>query len=243
MSSFNRGEGQKVRVICVLKKNAKSAKKALELANLLNKNYRMVPSDSWDDCIALPVHENALLQEEGPWTEWVKHIAAQFCPYSTAVLGNHQQKPAEPTLDGLSPSQLAIYHTIRKIYKQETLTNDDQLHKIRLLNNLVCPKKLETFGDDRTLVIPPNAFVGEDFESLLQTSEESHPNLGEFWQELAIIHNSNRIARRGTVDPNSKIRESGHRLVWPASGIPETTGKYLGYPNVLFLCVQCRPFC
>jgi hypothetical protein len=227
MPSSSVDQGQEVNVICVLKKNAKSAKKALEAANLLNKNFRMVPSVSWHNCIALPVHEDALAASmNGPWTEWTEHTEVQVCPYSTSVMGNYHQKPTEKAIDGLTPGQQAIYQTIRTMSKQETIAKEC-LNRIQQLNNTICPKKIETFGDDRTLVIPPNAFVGEEFDSLLQidTKEMNIDDCRiEFWKQLAESNNSKRIARRGAIDPNSKIRESGHRLVWPLSGIPERTG-------------------
>ena len=34
------------------------------------------------------------------------------------------------------------------------------------------------------------------------------------WKSLATMHGSTRIVRRGTVDPESRIRESGYRIVW-----------------------------
>eukprot|EP00536_Pseudo-nitzschia_multiseries_P007117 jgi/Psemu1/324610/estExt_fgenesh1_pg.C_1630001 len=37
----------------------------------------------------------------------------------------------------------------------------------------------------------------------------------DFWRRLALAHNSPRVVRRGGIDPNSKIRESGHRILWP----------------------------
>jgi 16S rRNA G966 N2-methylase RsmD len=48
-----------------------------------------------------------------------------------------------------------------------------------------------------------------------------------FWRQLMAVHGSQRIVRRGTIDIDSGIRQSGHRLVFPSchgGGIPETTG-------------------
>eukprot|EP00980_Cylindrotheca_fusiformis_P022372 scaffold9262_cov107-Cylindrotheca_fusiformis.AAC.1 len=263
-----------VKVICVLKKNAKLVKTALEEANLLNKNYRMVPSQEWPDCIAVPVLHHGIPVENGDdrqqqlsWTKWIEHESEQICPYSTSVLGNfgqlqqqQQQQQQKASADATSnsgggdaaavaqqpmtPSQQAIYDTIRNMSTNHPDHNNDILilQKIQELHPSVCPKKLEVFGDDRTLVIPSTAFQGSSnefffFDSLIRlfpsTNDDNKTNLDHhtvmdfFWKRLAAIHKSQRIVRKGTVNPNSKIRESGHRLVWPVSGIPETTG--IGY--------------
>lgn len=34
------------------------------------------------------------------------------------------------------------------------------------------------------------------------------------WKKLAQAHRSKRVVRRGEIDPNSKVRESGHSIIW-----------------------------
>jgi len=36
------------------------------------------------------------------------------------------------------------------------------------------------------------------------------------WKMLAQAHRSKRVVRRGEIDPNSKVRESGHSIIWMA---------------------------
>ena len=86
--------------------------------------------------------------------------------------------------------------------------------------NKTMPPKLEIMGDDRTLVIPfraLNAASDASFEKIIQyaigenNQEEFMPLL---WKMLADSHRSQRVVRRGEVDPNSKVRESGHSILW-----------------------------
>jgi hypothetical protein len=62
----------------------------------------------------------------------------------------------------------------------------------------------------------------DDKENIIDTDIEekkvdSSIVYDDFWYRLALAHNSSRIVRRGGVDPNSKIRETGHRVMWSSS--------------------------
>uniref|UniRef100_A0A7S4ANR9 tRNA(Phe) (4-demethylwyosine(37)-C(7)) aminocarboxypropyltransferase n=1 Tax=Pseudo-nitzschia australis TaxID=44445 RepID=A0A7S4ANR9_9STRA len=143
-------------------------------------------------------------------------------------------------------------------------TNKSIIDRVLQLNSTVCPGSrrrpfLEIFGDDRTVVVPPGAFEGEEFCSILRdvqrlrmqkrTEQRQNSNddgydddnddkydnnndangyhfdgivdddigrlYDDFWRRLASAHNSPRVVRRGGIDPNSKVRESGHRILWP----------------------------
>lgn len=94
-----------------------------------------------------------------------------------------------------------------------------------------CPKKLEIIGDDRTLVVPRWAFYvinsgdceigkqkgGTEFHQLLvQHTISTESNYDEIkkiqyalWENLARIHRSPRVVRRGDITPESGVRESG----------------------------------
>lgn len=239
--------GDPVTVLCVLKKNAKAAKQALEGIHALHKRYRMIPSVHHSDCIALPITistDNNIESTVKEWKEtyhwdWIQHVDRQVCPFSTAVLGNHSYKGTDDSgksyydewLQGLNSTQQALYHVICKLAQRERTQLQDKTtlqEDIQSMDLATCPKKLEIFGDDRTLVLPPTAIPISTVDQLLN----NHVGIGsdkeelrfEFWKELAAVYNSPRIARRGTVDPESKIRESGHRLIWPVAGIPDDTG-------------------
>jgi len=119
------------------------------------------------------------------------------------------------------------------------------IFRVLQLDSTVCPASrrrqfLEIFGDDRTVVVPRGAFEGEEFLSILRDVRRTHNHkhkidncktenislnavnettslYNDFWRRLALAHDSPRVVRRGGIDPNSKIRESGHRILWPLS--------------------------
>jgi hypothetical protein len=96
------------------------------------------------------------------------------------------------------------------------------------LSASTCPKKLEVIGDGRTLVLPRwSFFVTErtDCEAIPDTrkgAHEFHQLLSQYkvqngeqqfqsvlWEILARTHRSPRVVRRGDIDPESGVRESG----------------------------------
>ncbi len=99
----------------------------------------------------------------------------------------------------------------------------------------LCPKKLEVMGDDRTLVVPSTAFLLQeqettnDFHRLLidivsqirndcpdRTDQPTIYKIQEnLWKNLTSLYKSPRVVRRGDIDPESGVRESGHRILWP----------------------------
>jgi hypothetical protein len=226
-SSSRPDRGSDVTVVYVLKRNAKAAKSALETADLLNKNFRMIPADPdvAKDCIALPVNDEFEITQEGSWKEYIETTGTQLCPFSTAILGNRRQLVQTSNYKNLTLVQQAILRTIQKLSSSNS-KEAELIDKMQNLEQSVCPKKLEIFGDDRTLVVPPHSFEGEEFQAILCSDSQENEAYcrTELWRQLAQVHDSPRIARRGTVDPNSRIRESGHRLLFPHCGIPDTTG-------------------
>lgn len=97
-----------------------------------------------------------------------------------------------------------------------------------------CPQKLEVIGDDRTLVVPGTAFLINDddttqqFHQLLtnvctrrddNSSVTTNHTMYEIqkmlWKNLASLYKSTRVVRRGDIDSESAVRESGHRILWP----------------------------
>jgi hypothetical protein len=247
--------GCDVRVLYALRRNAKPAKKTLEQAGFLNKNFRMTAVVGDDlpanlqDCIAIPVVKEMDTYQDGPWSEFVIDSGLQVCPYSTSVLGNH--RPMAGTANNgytdLTVVQQAILGTIQSLVTSSneskvssSYSSDGFVERMQALDPVVCPKKLEVLGDDRTLVLPPLAFTSEEFQALICSGFTNHDSkcMEVLWSQLARRHGSSRIARRGTVDRESRIRESGHKLVWPISGIPDETGtvpyQYAFMFNVLF---------
>lgn len=120
---------------------------------------------------------------------------------------------------------------------QKELASFQEMAKtsVSSLSIKTCPKKLEVMGDDRTLVVPSTAFLLQEqettneFHQLLtnitsQTIRNS-PREDEYstmcklqqklWENLASLYHSPRVVRRGDIDPESGVRESGHRILWP----------------------------
>jgi hypothetical protein len=225
-------DGASVRVLYVLRRNAKAVKISLEKDRLLHKQFRMTQpaEDKQDDsirdaCIAIPVTDECLVG-----SPMVVATGTQYCPYSSAFLGNYQgtRKRDSQSLSCLltTPVQQALVTALLKCSQQEPTAQvkDEMIERIRKLRVTMCPKKLEVIGDDRTLVIPRRAFREDDdsFATLLTLAEKT--DRSKFWEEFALAMNTPRIVRRGDIDPDSSIRESGHRLLWPYCGQPEETG-------------------
>lgn len=230
------GIRQNVFVVMTLKENAKSVKSALEDAKLLNKNFRMVPSASNPDTIALPVIDSFELKP--PWSDLIVGVGYQLCPYSTKVMGQQRHGIScekQLLLSTLSPVYQAILLTIETGSNIPDIFQNMNVYErivesIAQLDSMVCPTSLEILGDDRTVVIPPAAFQGNEFWSVFQLTEvereeEKKNTLANlFWRQLAAVHGSHRVVRRGTIDANSGIRQSGHRLLFPCHGVPQQTG-------------------
>lgn len=244
-----------VSVVYVRKENAKTVKTGLEQARFLHKDFRMVPSLTDQNVIAVPVVDTFKIHNhhsQFPWQDLIIHQGLQSCPYSTKVIGKQKLSLAametstsllsiQLPVTRLTPVQQAILLTMLRLsgnskefdMNQSSLL-DTWMERIKNLDTTVCPESLELFGDDRTVVIPPHACQGDEFWSLLlqcatttDVPDEKHVPMSiqdEFWKLLATVHASQRIVRRGTIDPNSPIRHSGHRLLFPFQGIPDTTG-------------------
>jgi hypothetical protein len=194
-------------VIYVNVRNAKLVKELLAKKEYLNRDFRMVPAAN--HLIAIPI-KLELYKEESGWSDMIVGIGEQECPYSTAKLGNNR---------------ISVQHELTRVQQAiwNWLKNDANLKdKVLQLNAQVCPKKLELFGDDRTLIIPRKAFslADDTFRSMVV----GHRNLNDLWEHLAQVYDSPRVAKRGDIDPNSPIRESGHELLWPVAGKPDITG-------------------
>jgi Met-10+ like-protein len=230
-------QGLSVPVVYALKQNAKRAKSTLEEAGHLDKNYRMVPSETYPNTIALPVIESFMMNSD--LEELLMGQGHQMCPLSTKMMGQHPVGTDRKIPLRLTRVQQAILLTVEAL-SSTVLNFDDEkvlqsaLQRIESFDLTLCPFKLEIFGDDRTIVIPPGAFEGDEFwsciQSLIVNIESPLSSCGgdrikmEFWKQLSDVHRSSRIVRRGTIDAESHIRQSGHRLVYPHQGIPEKTG-------------------
>ena len=226
-------KGSECLVLHVKRKDAKRVKTLLEADGVLDKSHRMTPSVDKADCIAIPIvlqggdekdgkGEDGSPVGESPWQSMVVSTNRQFCMYSTAKMGN--QGLRRHNNDLTLPQQALLECCCRRRRPSRDMagsksatssmptTGDSTEQTIRSLPIDVCPKKLEYIGDDKTLVIPRKALR----TNVLRTDWQlTIPNENDLWQELARLHNSPRVVRRGDIDPNSSVRESGHVLLWP----------------------------
>ena len=254
-------------MVYVRKEHARTVKNYLKYQKLLDDRFRMLPAALGSEIlvvendtkafIAIPVRDEfdeektSLCDSNGSnlsLASLISGVGYQMCPYSTKMLGNGR---ANQIASGKTVAEK--FSLIQSVILGITLTNDQQrglesldpfiVERVLKLDSTVCPGSrkrqcLEIFGDDRTVVVPPGAFEGEEFISILRDVHRAHnqkhnthdnntpqqlsfdesTNLyKDFWHRLALAHDSPRVVRRGGIDPNSKIRESGHRLLWPPS--------------------------
>ena len=176
--------------------------------------------------IAIPILANCLCRICSSSCEEIPHSvfnliaghATQSCRYSSSVLGNSHRQLALTCDNNLNFVQNILLQAIRKY--NPSFDEDVIFKMVDEITNATMPPKLELMGDDRTLVIPfraLNAASDASFEKIMQDAigenyqEEFMPLL---WKMLADSHRSQRVVRRGEIDPNSKVRESGHSILW-----------------------------
>ena len=231
-------KGEVTEVIFVLCRDAKQAKTLLEENALIDKDFRMTPRTApsqQQPCIAIPIRPACTEEALQLLDCLVQDVGTHFCPYSSTQLGNQRQH--QRTRDVATKLSL-VQHALWNLSKKHTCRNSRSvdmseqalLEPILSFPLSVCPKSLELFGDDRTLVVPKRALnpaTDTTFSDWLRTivcsssetehSEVERMNVGllDLWKELAELYQSPRVVRKGTVDPGSRIRESGCTVLWP----------------------------
>ena len=216
---------------------------------------------TWDSCVCIPVSERCAMifeewrlnpsshrryaKNEKDWTTLVVASGVQSCPASVSVIasvrqggfgakGRRRRSKGSDLNMKLTPIQEGVVKMLERHLSSPAATSRDKIEReVARLSPTLCPNKLERLGDDRSLVIPQNAFQldSTDFGSLIERyCQDPVECLRYLWRLLADIHSSPRVVRRGDINPDSKVRESGHRLLYPndydaiAPGIPATTG-------------------
>ena len=173
----------------------------------------------------------------------VEGMGRQFCPYSSAVLGSRGQKRGssrgsqtgsvmqQESSMSLSTVQKALLKAILSTVDTSALfglENAESIvaERVRQLDAKVCPRSLEILGDDHTIVIPNKSLNVEhgnedSFKAFLLSvgvidgiDTDSSPFLSTLWMNIADLSRSPRVVRKGEIDPNSPIRESGYRILW-----------------------------
>ncbi len=159
-------------------------------------------------------------------TDLIVGHATQSCPYSSSVMGNVNRRVK---LESASNSSFNLVKSIlveiilelRQFSgMQESM---EAMHEwVGSLSDTSAPPKLEIIGNDRTLVIPFKALnlsTDQSFQHLVEKSvgkESLKKNefISCLWQKLASRFRSHRVVRKGEISPHSKIRESGHLILW-----------------------------
>jgi Met-10+ like-protein len=260
-SMSNDSGGEVVRVAYVRRQYAKKVKNLLEADGKINRNFRMcaaaemaapvhgmqddTPAPGIDpDLVAIPIIGDASDEIRIASTNMGVHdFGNQYCPYSTALLGNgnrNRRRLIGCSEDEQSQLNLVQATLVRAMCffadsKAEVTFNVPKLmEKVCLLSKEICPTKLELFGDDRTVVIPTNAFSDTTSMSKKMRRDSSDSALSflnfldmfkvpydaftqDFlWKEFAQTYKSRRVVRRGEIDPNSPVRKGTFEILWVA---------------------------
>jgi hypothetical protein len=154
--------------------------------------------------------------------------AKQSCPYSSSVMGDANRRVK------LSSTSNSSFDLVKNILVEAILefpraprTAESSKHAVNEevgnLSDATAPPKLEVMGNDRTLVIPFRALnlaMDQSFQNLVESiaGAGKASRMDDFmtclWKKLALAFRSHRVVRRGEISPNSKVRESGHSILW-----------------------------
>lgn len=188
-------------------------------------------------------------------------FGSQFCPYSSSFLGNHNRISRScQLLDQGTRKKLSLTLVQSGVIKAFVLLMEHQgiatteacqnimvqiEEKVCELGINTCPKTLQYFGDDKTIVIPLKSFdIDRDdaFRSFILfglslISDTCEGNCCEmflstfFWKGLANAFSSSRVVRRGEISPESKIRLSEYKILWPRTEANTTIEDGPGSPG------------
>lgn len=188
--------------------------------------------------IAIPIHDHFIQgrtdhkeNKQLAFNLVVGH-ATQVCRFSSSVLGNANRQLELTSNNSLNFVQNVLLQAI--LTYQPSSDKGSILKVVEKLPTKTVPHKLELMGDDRTLVIPSRALNSASdsiFEEMLHNLiGDSHRKdfMSLLWQHLADTHRSHRVVRRGEIDPNSKVRESGHSILWIDPEVERTVDSEYG---------------
>jgi len=159
--------------------------------------------------------------------------AKQTCFYSSSALGNTKGLLiTSPFGEIMNIEYNFLENIVKSVLLQSLLRFGDCVQRIgkdrlrKLIEELpdgTTPQKLELMGDDRTLVIPNralNILVDEPFQNFVEQifNGQDVENRSDFmmtlWEMMAKAYRTRRVVRRGEIHPDSKVRESGHAVLW-----------------------------
>ena len=171
----------------------------------------------------------------------VIRLDADICPGGKGITGSHQnintrkQKSKSTALEIFGDdrtivippnvfrsSNNAFLSILREVWEKKQKHNSNNNHQRQQLEQQRYQVSANTFlpnNDDDEISNNNINKKNSDRKGIVEDDGDNDDDVmyDDFWRRLALAHNSHRIVRRGGVDPNSKIRESGHRLVWFSS--------------------------
>ena len=219
--------GGTVHVAYFRREDAKMAKNWLETKDLLHRDFRMQSSHfEGKECVAVPLKS----QEIDADIQYLG-IGKEFCRYSSKIMGNRLNRNTSSNNNDMSSIQRVILRVCQSFGAGSSAITQKEVEKqIKALPSCICPKSLELLGDERVIILSPEAFRVTNCQWRELVLSISNGNEKQFydllWSGLAEQMDSKMIARKGVIDPESKIRRSGHSLVWPIQGTSDESGKF-----------------
>jgi hypothetical protein len=150
--------------------------------------------------------------------------ARQSCPFSSTVMGdvNRRIKLSSTTNSDFNLIQNVLVGAIKEFFPDQYENSAETINeKVGNLSSITAPPKLEIMGNDRTVVIPHsslNTVTDSTFhdliESILGKASRREDFMNILWGKIASSFRSQRVVRRGEISPDSKVRESGHSILW-----------------------------
>ena len=130
-----------------------------------------------------------------------------------------------------TPTQRAAREYFERKLNDKKAREED----LAAIGEVFCPKSVEILGSDVVIVREGDfaiAEVGEggDRGGGATVRGVSVDEDEEFWKVLAEANGATRVVRRGEINPDSPVRRSGHRMLYPKSkawqveGVPDDTG-------------------
>lgn len=199
-------QGEDVSVLFVRPQDAKRWKTWLTQHGALHPDFRM--HSVQDGRIAIPFLLATFMQcfETNEELEKIERGTC-FCPYSSSVLGNPQTKH--------NATQKILHDFLQSLCAD----NNTEIDPTTIPT---CPSQFELMGDDRTVVIPQSVWDPIDLTAWMQqtrhpewTPPSNNQNIWDrLWQNLARLYSSRRVARRGYIDPDNRVRHSTFQVLW-----------------------------
>ncbi|KAL7530621.1 hypothetical protein ACHAXR_008199 [Thalassiosira sp. AJA248-18] len=186
---------------------------------LTNVQYALIDTlNSW-----LDNHENESVSphvNNGTIETLVRELSSQACPKKLEIIGDDRT---------LVVPRWSLF--VNNCHQSYTSTQEGRVDSSNnsgipkkessefreLLDSVIIRSKGEVVGNESKLSmsnIEGQSQTDDEYSAIYQTIQS------QLWSNLANIYNSPRVVRRGDIDPESGVRESGHRILWPVLPSP-----------------------